>query len=221
MEFLFEDTVAGAAGGGTAGLFPRPQGQVPHSSRRSRSARSSSARSRGRRGGGGRAADPRAPCRRHGPGAADEGDALLLGETFSRTPLSRVAALFGDDFARALAQAAPGRWVGPAAVGLRPAPRPGHGGRAGRAAAVRAGARRRWSASGSPSAAPRRRPPSTRPCSPATRWSCRSAGGDAMRRVALRLGLLAAAAAGGAGPARARGAPGLPGAARDRRRTSS
>ena len=47
------------------------------------------------------------------PGAADGGDALLLGEAFSQTPLDRIAALFGEDFARAIAQAAPGSWVGP------------------------------------------------------------------------------------------------------------
>ena len=41
------------------------------------------------------------------PGAADKADALLLGDTFSRTPLDRIAALFGDDFARELAHARP------------------------------------------------------------------------------------------------------------------
>jgi PPIC-type PPIASE domain len=47
------------------------------------------------------------------PGAADMADALLLGETFSRTPLDRIAALFGEDFARGLAHAVPGQWEGP------------------------------------------------------------------------------------------------------------
>jgi hypothetical protein len=47
------------------------------------------------------------------PGAADEADSLLLGETFSRTPLDRIAALFGDDFAGGLAHAVPAHWVGP------------------------------------------------------------------------------------------------------------
>jgi hypothetical protein len=47
------------------------------------------------------------------PGAADGADALLLGETFSRTPLDRIAALFGDDFAGGLAHAVPAHWVGP------------------------------------------------------------------------------------------------------------
>jgi hypothetical protein len=47
------------------------------------------------------------------PGAADKADALLLGETFSRTPLDRIAALFGDDFARGLAHATVGHWEGP------------------------------------------------------------------------------------------------------------
>ena len=47
------------------------------------------------------------------PGAADTADALLLGETFSRTPLDRTAALFGEDFARGLAHAVPGQWEGP------------------------------------------------------------------------------------------------------------
>jgi PPIC-type PPIASE domain len=47
------------------------------------------------------------------PGAANEGDPLLVGEGFSRTPLDRIAALFGDSFAQALAQSVPGSWVGP------------------------------------------------------------------------------------------------------------
>lgn len=47
------------------------------------------------------------------PGAADKADALLLGETFSRMPLDRIAALFGDDFARGLAHAMVGHWEGP------------------------------------------------------------------------------------------------------------
>jgi hypothetical protein len=47
------------------------------------------------------------------PGAANKSDALLLGDTFSRTPLDRIAALFGDDFARGLSHALPGHWDGP------------------------------------------------------------------------------------------------------------
>jgi parvulin-like peptidyl-prolyl isomerase len=47
------------------------------------------------------------------PGASKEGDTLLLGEAFDQTPLDRIAALFGDAFAGTLAEAAPGRWVGP------------------------------------------------------------------------------------------------------------
>jgi hypothetical protein len=47
------------------------------------------------------------------PGAADEADSLLLGEAFSRTPLDRIAALLGDDFARGLAHAGLAHWVGP------------------------------------------------------------------------------------------------------------
>src|SRR6185437_15578374 len=47
------------------------------------------------------------------PEAVDEGDTLLLGEEFNLTSLDRIAALFGDDFGRALAEAAPGSWVGP------------------------------------------------------------------------------------------------------------
>jgi hypothetical protein len=46
-------------------------------------------------------------------GAANEGDPLLLSEGFNRTPLDRIAALFGDSFAQAMAQSAPGGWVGP------------------------------------------------------------------------------------------------------------
>jgi PPIC-type PPIASE domain len=45
--------------------------------------------------------------------AANVGDPLLLGDDFSRMPLDRVAALFGDSFAQAVAQSAPGSWVGP------------------------------------------------------------------------------------------------------------
>jgi hypothetical protein len=47
------------------------------------------------------------------PGVADEGDTLTLGEGFSLTPLDRIAAMFGEDFAHGLAQAVRGRWVGP------------------------------------------------------------------------------------------------------------
>jgi hypothetical protein len=47
------------------------------------------------------------------PGTANKADALLLGDTFSRTPLDRIAALFGDDFARGLSHALPGHWDGP------------------------------------------------------------------------------------------------------------
>jgi hypothetical protein len=46
-------------------------------------------------------------------GAANEGDALLLGDAFTRMPLDRVAALFGESFAQTMAQSAAGRWVGP------------------------------------------------------------------------------------------------------------
>jgi hypothetical protein len=47
------------------------------------------------------------------PDAANEGDALLLGDRFSRMPLDRIAALFGESFAQAVAQSAPGGWAGP------------------------------------------------------------------------------------------------------------
>jgi hypothetical protein len=47
------------------------------------------------------------------PGATNGGDALLLGDTFTRMPLDRIAALFGESFAKAVAQSAVGRWVGP------------------------------------------------------------------------------------------------------------
>jgi PPIC-type PPIASE domain len=45
--------------------------------------------------------------------AANEGDPLLLGDDFSRMPLDRTAALFGDSFAQAVVQSAPASWVGP------------------------------------------------------------------------------------------------------------
>jgi hypothetical protein len=47
------------------------------------------------------------------PEATGEADSLLLGETFSRAPLTLIAALFGDDFAQGLAHAAPAHWAGP------------------------------------------------------------------------------------------------------------
>ncbi len=47
------------------------------------------------------------------PGATEQADTLLLGETFSRTPLDRIAALLGDDFAHELTHATPAHWVGP------------------------------------------------------------------------------------------------------------
>jgi hypothetical protein len=46
-------------------------------------------------------------------GASNEGDTFLLGEGFNQTPLDRIAALFGNEFAHALARAPTGRWVGP------------------------------------------------------------------------------------------------------------
>ncbi|MBV8937866.1 MAG: peptidyl-prolyl cis-trans isomerase [Alphaproteobacteria bacterium] len=47
------------------------------------------------------------------PGASDLGDTLLLGEGFNQTPLDRIAASFGNEFASALVRAPAGRWVGP------------------------------------------------------------------------------------------------------------
>jgi hypothetical protein len=47
------------------------------------------------------------------PGASNQGDTLLLGEGFEQTPLDRIAALFGDEFAGALATTSPGHWAGP------------------------------------------------------------------------------------------------------------
>jgi hypothetical protein len=47
------------------------------------------------------------------PDAANEGDALLLGDAFARMPLDRVVALFGESFAQTMAQSDVGRWVGP------------------------------------------------------------------------------------------------------------
>jgi hypothetical protein len=68
------------------------------------------------------------------PEAVDEGDTLLLGEAFNLTPLDRITALFGDAFGHALAEAAPGSWVGPSAIGLRVALGLGDGGRTGNTA---------------------------------------------------------------------------------------
>ncbi|MEA2780518.1 MAG: hypothetical protein QOK29_2062 [Rhodospirillaceae bacterium] len=48
-----------------------------------------------------------------GPAADLGGDPLLLPETFGPTPLSQIATQFGDSFARDLAAAAPGHWIGP------------------------------------------------------------------------------------------------------------
>ena len=38
---------------------------------------------------------------------------MLLGDAFTRMPLDRVAALFGESFAQTMAQSGVGRWVGP------------------------------------------------------------------------------------------------------------
>ncbi len=46
------------------------------------------------------------------PDAAKEGDPLLLGESFDRTPLDRIAGSFGESFAKAVAQSTPGNWIG-------------------------------------------------------------------------------------------------------------
>jgi parvulin-like peptidyl-prolyl isomerase len=46
-------------------------------------------------------------------GASSEGDALLLGDDFTRMPLDQVAAQFGESFAQTMAQSIVGRWVGP------------------------------------------------------------------------------------------------------------
>jgi hypothetical protein len=46
-------------------------------------------------------------------GPAGEGDPLLLPGSFALTPLSQIAAQFGDSFARELAAATPGNWTGP------------------------------------------------------------------------------------------------------------
>jgi hypothetical protein len=48
-----------------------------------------------------------------GDKAEREGDPSLLSESFDHTPLSRVGALFGDAFARQLAEVEPGQWIGP------------------------------------------------------------------------------------------------------------
>jgi hypothetical protein len=48
-----------------------------------------------------------------GPEAKWDGDPLLLPETFGLTPVSQVAAQFGDGFAGDLAPIPPGNWVGP------------------------------------------------------------------------------------------------------------
>lgn len=48
-----------------------------------------------------------------GPAAEGDGDPLLLPEIFGPTPLSQIAAQFGDGFARDLGAAAPGHWIGP------------------------------------------------------------------------------------------------------------
>ena len=48
-----------------------------------------------------------------GPRAQEDGDPLLLPETFGPTPLSQIAAQFGEGFAHDLAAAEPGHWAGP------------------------------------------------------------------------------------------------------------
>lgn len=48
-----------------------------------------------------------------GPGARKDGDLLLLPQTFDLTPISQIAAQFGDAFARDLAATPAGNWAGP------------------------------------------------------------------------------------------------------------
>ena len=48
-----------------------------------------------------------------GAGAKRDGDPFLLPETFGLTPISQVAAQFGEVFARELAATPPGNWAGP------------------------------------------------------------------------------------------------------------
>lgn len=45
--------------------------------------------------------------------ASGRGDPMLLAEGFSEAPLSRIADLFGQDFANTIATAQEGRWIGP------------------------------------------------------------------------------------------------------------
>ena len=87
---------------------------------------------------------------------------------FSRMPLDRIAALFGDNFARELAQSADRALGRSAAIGLWVALGPGDGRRTGGNCRHSSRFGRQWSESGSPSTAPRRRRLSIKPSSPAT-----------------------------------------------------
>ena len=199
-----------AAGGRAARLFRRPSGQVPH-----RAADLVPPGLRQLAAGATRRRPTRGRCSLRlvapGPVPQDEGDPSLLGDDFEpdaaepRSP-------------RSSATTSPASW---------PTPRPGAGRarcasaygyhlvlvtarRAGAAAAVRAGARGGGARVVSPSAAPRRRTTVSRAAAPATRCVVQDA--PAARHESARpvgCGPAAGVAAGGAGAARARGAPGL------------
>ena len=110
MEFLFEDTVPPPQEPELRAYFEAHADKFR--SQPLISFRQVFVNEPGRRGGSRRAADP-ARLVSASPGTADGGDTLLLGEGFSQTPLDRIAALFGDDFAKAIDGAAAGSWVGP------------------------------------------------------------------------------------------------------------
>ena len=124
-------------------------------------------------------------------GAASEGDALLLGDDFTRMPLDQVAAQFGESFAQTMAQSVVGRWVGPlrSAYGLHlvlvtavePAELPPF-------EQVRSAVEREWFAD-----APRRRAGGTVSSSPGRLPGRRAEipGRIAMKRVFVLFGLLA------------------------------
>ena len=110
MEFLFEDTIEEPQESDLRAYYETHQAkfrveplisfrQVYLSSRRGDAA----------------AADARQILLRvaAGANAQEEGDPSLLGDHFERMAQSQVGALFGDAFARELADVRPGQWTGP------------------------------------------------------------------------------------------------------------
>lgn len=109
MDFLFEDTVAPPQDVELRAFFEAHQGKFRTETLISFQQAFINAKHH---------EDPEADAQRllerlqSGDAQAD-GDSMLLAEGYRQTPISRIAELFGDDFARQLSTIHPGRWGGP------------------------------------------------------------------------------------------------------------